>query len=993
MHPARQLICVLVAAGAASSAWGAEPLECRWASTPPKIDGRLNDPAWKDAQVIENFTSAWLPEGQRKPPTATKARLLWDREYLYFSAEMEDWDVFANVTEQDGPIWTCDVFELFFKPAVDKPGYYEFEVNAANGKLDMFLPSRGSGGYNRHAKERDFHLESAVNVNGTLNNWADRDKGWTVEGRIPWRDFLPTGGRPAPGEIWMHSLCRYDYSAGLENQSLSTDTPVASDTKADFHRYEDYVPLKFVGPPGQAAVPRAPWDGSRLAGSPEPPPPFRAVPAFPRLQTKQPIMVAVEPGRESLLLLECSGYTPVRKARVSRLADDPNATDPEVLLDLDESIYDVCFHPRFAENGYLYIGANGRAGEGDQNFNDRVLRYTMDRRTGRIDPASRQVIMEWHSFGHNGMSLTFGKDGMFYVTSGDGTSDCDEWNAGQDLTRLLAKLLRIDVDHPAGGRPYSIPADNPFLALQGARPETWAYGFRNPWRMTMDRATGDLWVGENGQDLWEYARIAHRGENYGWPIKEGSHDLQPNRQAGPTPFSAPLIEHAHTDFRSLTGGIVYYGKKFPELSGCYIYGDHSTGQIWAAKQRDGKLLQDRPIARTTLGITGFCETPQGDILVVDYLGNAIAKLEPAPAPSTPAAPFPEKLSETGLFRDTPSLTPQAALIPYEVNVPAWHDGANSKRYIALPNAERMEVMEPAGWNFPDGTALVQTLSLGSLRIETRVLLRQQGLWSGYSYAWNETQSDAVRVPKEGDTRLLSGQRPWRFPGRQECAFCHSRAANFVLGLSTPQLNRPGRNGVNQIAQWERDGWLKFNHAATEQAEWTDEFSRLHLGDVAKQARLDLVLPAAGQRQPRQESPLLPHAVVDLPRLVDPHDQSAALHDRARAYLQANCAHCHVRSGGGNSNMQLGSNLADADMGILDATPLHGAFGIAEARLAAPGEPGRSVLIYRPAIRGANQMPPVGTMVPDSEGVALLSQWIGSLPPRQRPAPAETEHPK
>ena len=217
----------------------ATDFECRWAASPPKIDGKLDDAVWQNAQLVDAFASAWLPEGERKPPTATKARLLWDREYLYFAAEMEDTDVLATITEQDGAIWLCDVFELFFKPAKDTPGYYEFEVNAANAKLDMFLASRGSGGYTRHARDRDFHIESAVQVRGTINNWSDTDKGWTVEGRIPWRDFLPTGGRPAPGEVWMHSLCRYDYSAGLENPALSTNTPVASANKADFHRYED----------------------------------------------------------------------------------------------------------------------------------------------------------------------------------------------------------------------------------------------------------------------------------------------------------------------------------------------------------------------------------------------------------------------------------------------------------------------------------------------------------------------------------------------------------------------------------------------------------------------------------------------------------------------------------------------------------------------------------------------------------------------------------
>ena len=976
-----------------SCAAHAADLECRWAASPPVIDGKLDDAVWKNAQVVENFTSAWLPEGQRKPPTATKARLLWDREYLYFSAEMEDWDVFANVTEQDGMIWMCDVFELFLKPAKDKPGYYEFEVNAANAKLDMFLPSRGSGGYGRHAKERLFHMESSVQVHGTLNNWGDKDKGWTVEGRIPWRDFLPTGGRPAPGEVWMHTLCRYDYSAGLESPALSTNTPVASASNADFHRYEDYVPLKFIGPHEGAAAKRVPWDTSKLVGAPEPPLPYRTAKVFPKLKTTFPITIANEPGRDGFLLLENNGYGPVRKSRLLRVANDAGVIDPEVLLEFDESIYDVCFHPRFAENGFIFIGANGRWGEGRMEFNNRVLRYTMDRKTGLIDPASRLVLMQWHSHGHNGMALTFGKDGMFYITTGDGTSDCDEWDSGQDLTRLLAKLLRIDVDHPAGGKPYGIPADNPFLKTEGARPETWAYGFRNPWRMTMDRATGDLWVGENGQDLWEYARIVHRGENYGWPVMEGSHELQQHRKAGPTPFSKPLIEHSHTDFRSLTGGIVYHGAKFADLAGCYVYGDHSTGQIWAAKQQDGKLIRDRQIAKTSLGITGFCETPQGDILVVDYLGNAIHKLDRAiQATNAPAAPFPAKLSDTGLFTDTPNLQPHPALLHYEVNAPAWHDGATSERHIALPGTERMDFTEQGGWNFPNGTAIVQTLSLQNKRIESRVLLRQDGEWNGYSYAWNDAQTDALRVPAEGETRTLASQQSWRFPGRQECVFCHSRAANYVLGISTVQLNRAGKDGVNQITRWERDGLLKFNHAATEQAEWNAELGKLNLSDVAMQARMDLLLPTAMQRQPRKDSPLLARTTESMSRIVDPHDKSASLHDRARAYLHANCAQCHVVSGGGNSTMQLTSLTADKDMGVINATPLHTTFGIPEAMLAASGAPGRSLLIYRPAVRGLGQMPPVGTMTPDAEGVALLAEWIASLPAPSPPSESKSSKP-
>lgn len=975
----RALPLLLLALPTIAAPASAERSECRWADTPPVIDGKLDDAVWAKAQVVENFRAMWLPEARRKPPTATRARLLWDREYLYFSADMEDTDVFANITQQDAAIWSNDVFELFFKPALDKPGYYEFEVNAGNGKLDMFLPSRGAGGYSRFKSDREFHIDSAVSVRGTLNNFADQDRGWTVEGRIPWRDFLPTGGRPAPGETWQHSLCRYDYSAGFADPALSTNTDLS---EPSFHHYEDYVPLTFIGPApaGRAATPRVPWEASRLVGSPEPAPRFHDAPAFAQLQVKQPLVIVQEPGRASYLLVECNGYASVRNARIGRVADDPAVTQPDLLLELEESVYDVCFHPKFAENGYLYLGTNGRFGPGKEDFNSRVVRYTMNK-AGRIDPASRLVVIEWKSHGHNGGALTFGQDGMLYTTSGDGTSDSDGWSSGQDLTRLLAKVLRLDVDHPEAGRAYRVPPDNPFISTPGARPETWAYGFRNPWRITLDRKTGELWVGENGQDVWEYARIVKRGENYGWPIMEGSHPFHQHRTRGPTPFTAPHIEHAHTDFRSLTGGIVYYGKKFPELVGRYIYGDHSTGQIWAAKTQGGKLLEKTRIADTTLGITAFCESPAGDILVVDYLGNAIRQLVPG-IPAAPVAAFPAKLSETGLFTDTAALTRHPALIPYAVNVNGWHDGATSERAIALPGLERMEVKDQGGWNLPDGAAIVQTLTLKDRRMETRVLLRQQGEWAGYSYAWNDAQTDATLVPSAGEDRKLANGQSWRIPGQQECMLCHSRAVNFVLGLSTLQLNRG-----DQLTRWEHEGLLRVNRGPFEEGEWRRELAAKGGED---KTTLALVQPSSRQRQPPADSPLLPIPADKLPRLTDPTDAAAKLNDRARSYLHANCSHCHSRNAGGNSLMQLAITIPEKEMGLWNETPMHATFGVPDAKLVVPGLPDRSLLVYRPVLRGAGQMPPVGSNVPDGAGMALLAQWIAKLPAQPDPSPLPTQ---
>jgi hypothetical protein len=216
--------------------------ECRWANDRIVVDAILDEVVWDNAQKLDNFAVFWQ---KRRPATKTTARLLWDAHYLYFCAEMQDNDLCALVKERNGQTWNDDVFELFFKPSAEKLAYYEFQVNAANTPLELFLPSRGAGGYHRFAAGPKLGLESAVRLQGTLNKYDDRDKGWTVEGRIPWSAFKATGGRPRPGDKWLFALCRYDYSVTLERPELSSTAPL---TYPDFHRYEDYGALTFVGP-------------------------------------------------------------------------------------------------------------------------------------------------------------------------------------------------------------------------------------------------------------------------------------------------------------------------------------------------------------------------------------------------------------------------------------------------------------------------------------------------------------------------------------------------------------------------------------------------------------------------------------------------------------------------------------------------------------------------------------------------------------------------
>ncbi len=264
---------------------------------------------------------------------------------------------------------------------------------------------------------------------------------------------------------------------------------------------------------------------------------------------------------------------------------------------------------------------------------------------------------------------------MLYVTSGDGTSDSDTHIVGQDLSKLTAKVLRLDVDHPEPGKPYAVPKDNPFVGTKDVRPETWAYGLRNPWRMTVDAKTGHLWVGNNGQDLWEQAYLIQKGANYGWSVMEGSHAFYPNRKAGPTPFSKPTVEHPHSEARSLTGGIVYYGAKYPELQGVYLYGDYSTGKIWGVRHDGMHVTWHKELARTRLQITGFGVDSHGEILIADHRGQdkgALYTLEGTPK-DLPPSTFPRRLSESGLFRSVKGHVMQPALIPYSVNAPLWSD--------------------------------------------------------------------------------------------------------------------------------------------------------------------------------------------------------------------------------------------------------------------------------------------------------------------------------
>jgi uncharacterized repeat protein (TIGR03806 family) len=970
--------------------------ECRWTDSPITIDGAADEPAWRHAQRIEAFHLPWLGEQARMARTATTARLLWDREFLYFHATMEDSDLFADIREHDGELWKNDVFELFLRPDPDKTGYYEFQVSAAGTKFDAFYPKYDPDTIVKQSKAGTFRLDAKVKLDGTLNKRDDKDRGWSVEGRIPWTDFARTGGRPVVGEKWKLNLCRFDYHVGWKEPELSCVAPIAKKRiPSFFHQTEDYASLAFVGPAaetlGVEGVERP--TGSTVVGFPDPPSPFVATRALDRYRPEYPIFTARIPGTDEMLLItQPRSYGPTALWRYKYAAQ---TTDKDAVKLMDTpaegTAYDIAFHPKWAENGYIYVGWNGKAGEGagaapDQKGRKRkvcaITRYTMTTKAPyEIDPKSAKTIIEWESDGHNGCAVCFDDTGLMYVTTGDGTSDSDTDLVGQRTDLLLAKVLRIDVDHPDAGKAYSVPKDNPFVGKGGFVPEMWAMGLRNPWRMTFDVPSKQLWVGQNGQDLWEQAFLVRKGDNYGWSVTEGGHPFYPERKAAPVPIVKPTVEHHHSEARSLTGGVVYRGGKLPGMEGAYIYGDYSTGHIWAVRHDGQKIEWHKKIAITSLKITGFAISPAGDLLVCHHAAaNDGGLFTLTPNPAKAESGFPKKLSDSGLFASVKTHAMKPGVIPYSVNAPFWSDGLHKERFIAVPEGA-IDYKHSNGWDFPNKSVLIKSFALELKEgdpasrkwIETRFMTRQGGEWYGYSYVWNAEGTDATLVKAEGmdvtyKYRTAAGEAElsWHYPSRAECMVCHSRAANYTLGLCEVQFNKdhtyPNGRTDNQLRVLEHLGLLNIN--------WAGEAGMPRTGDNGQQPN---------QREPKPTS-MLAVAPSALKKLANPYDRSQPLDARAKAYLHSNCAACHVEAGGGNAQMQLDFPTAWDRMRLIDAKPVHQTFGLEDARLIAPGAPERSVLIHRVSRRGPNtgQMPPLSSTRVDAAGVELLTEWCKSL---------------
>ncbi|MBK9169449.1 MAG: PQQ-dependent sugar dehydrogenase [Bryobacterales bacterium] len=692
---------------------------------------------------------------------------------------------------------------------------------------------------------------------------------------------------------------------------------------------------------------RVKWTTSRVAGSPDPPAPYTLVRAFPRVTFKEPVFIAQDPLSDRFMVAEYAGLI------YSFRPSDPEGRK-DLFLDMKRGISAFSFHPKYAENGFIFVFSHLDPKKARKGQLSRVSRFRAVPGSDppRIDQDSETIIVEWEAGGHNGGEAIIGPDGYLYIATGDGSGGSDRKQTGQGVDDLLAVMMRLDVDNPDPGRAYGIPKDNPFVGMPGARPEIWAYGYRNPWRFSFDPVTGRPWVGDVGQDLWEMIELSFPGANHGWSVTEGSNPFHPNAKRGPTPIVPPVVEHHHTECRSITGGYVYTGDKLPELRGAYLYGDYEYGKMWGLRYdaAASKVTWHQELADTAVKISSFGLGRDGSFYALDYNSGEIYELARRPK-GVKQPRFPRKLSETGLFQSVRRHEVAPGVIPYSINAPFWSDGAHKERFVAMPGDTAIEFKEANHWVFDDGAVTVKSFALdmadGSRRwIETRIMVKQDNHWVGYTYEWNNRQTDAVLVAASGrdrtyqvrDAEAPGGVRDqvWHYPSRNECMFCHSRAAGFVLGLKTHQMNREHNFGAaadNQLRTYEHIGLFKNK---------------------------------------------LPKPLAELPKFTDPLDTSGVIEERVKAYLEVNCAMCHVSDGGGNSLMEVGYKTKLADAKLIGERPLHDTMGIGDAYLVAPGDPERSVLYWRISHRGTGQMPPTSTNLVDREGGRLIAEWIRSL---------------
>jgi uncharacterized repeat protein (TIGR03806 family) len=792
---------------------------------------------------------------------------------------------------------------------------------------------------------------TAQSTSSVVLTWqAATDSGLGVAGYSVYRD-----GASAP--IATLSGTRY-VDVGLIADTQYTYFVSAFDAAlpANESRRSSPAIVRLPAEPGLAGLDSRPANASCLAGdSPANSTAIAEELAFPGVSFSQPVLMLQAPANSlRWYVVEKTGrvkiFDNLENVGTSRVFADVAS---QITVDSNEmGLLGMAFHPNYPSNPRAYLSFTATV---SGQLVLRIAEYQTRDGGQTLDPTTMVPILTINKpeAEHHGGNIAFGRDKFLYIGVGDGGGSGDSHGQignGQRLSTLLGKMLRINVNSPTGATAYSIPSANPYFgnavcdhdtgAYTQNCPEIYAYGFRNPWRWSFDRVSGELWLGDVGQNTWEEVDKVVKGGNYGWRCREGAHAFYDDPVlCGPAASSGttidPVANYDHAQGVAVTGGFVYRGNKIPALSGQYVFGDFGSGRIWHIARDTAPTLEVTAGFDSGLTISSFAQGADGEIYMLDY-GGTIHRLVPAAAGGRT---IPTQLSGTGCVDATDHTKPASGLIPYEPNAQFWSDGATKAHFLALPDGQQISINTEGDFEFPNGSVLVKNFRLGATLVETRLLMRHNsGDWAGYTYEWNAEGTDAARVV--GGKSVQVGGQEWLFPSEAQCLICHTSAAGRSLGLEVAQLN--GTFGYMQTGR-------TANQLTTLDA--------LHI-----------------------LTPALTQPVEQLPALPNPMGTTGTIAERARSYLHTNCAQCHRPGGGTPVNLDFRYSTPLASTNACDVAP-QSDLGIANAKIIAVGgsdAAARSILIARTSRTDADSMPPIQPRVVDTAGVTLLSNWINGL---------------
>ena len=687
----------------------------------------------------------------------------------------------------------------------------------------------------------------------------------------------------------------------------------------------------------EAILERVPGD-VKIHGSPDGIDPYVIVEAFPNLRFERPIWIGHPPGStKQLWVMEQGG-------RILTFENNRTAKKARVALDLrkqvlrshnEEGLQALAFAPDFKKSKRVYVTYS--AGDPRRLV---LSRFVTSGSRKRIMPRSEEVLLrQAQPYGnHNGGGLAFGPDGMLYLSIGDGGSHGDPRDNAQDLMNWFGTILRLDVSPKKG---YEVPKDNPFVRIKHARKEIWAFGLQNPRRFSFDPVTDQLWAGDVGNDKFQEINRIEKGGNYGWSLREGTSSFKKGHTL--VPPTDPVLTLGTDVARRITGGVIYRGSRMPALNGAYVFGDVANGNVWAARLDEEGGPKYELIGRGR-PVTSFGTDAEGELFFTCFDGRVYTL-----APWTghrPKGRFPRRLSETGLFPDMATLEPHAALLPYEINVPLWSDGAHKTRYVMLPGMERIQVAKDGRFTYPVGTIFVKhfhfdaddTIPAAGKRLETRLFVKGARRWEGYTYVWDEAQTEAHLLDGQleqvrQDPHGKSVGASWTFPSRSDCMSCHTEVGGWIVGFRPEQLNRAigeGDEAYNQLERFRELGFFEGDLDSFERA-WPD------------------------WREPGTRE-----------------------REAVRAYLDVNCATCHQPNGPGNASIDLRFDTPIKESGLVDKRPGQWNLGLFDARLIAPGEPARSLLHVRLKRTDEKGMPPLAHNVPHADALERIAAWIKTI---------------